>query len=182
MKEFEKKNPNREPASEGMKGLSKFLPMTDSNYRRRLTEYEVQVQDLQAYVRSLEAETGRLRKKMEEGPREFMVLENKLREANRQLVQAFNQNEKLVNAPLGPMKVSVLMPVFNKALYVKEAIDSVLRGTFQERHRVAAGHRAGEGDHAARPCRHPHQRSWRGLGFRSRVSRYRADSLWSYSH
>ena len=98
MKEFEKKHPNREPASEGMKGLSKFLPMTDSNYRRRLTEYEVQVQDLQAYVRSLEAETGRLRKKMEEGPREFMVLENKLREANRQLVQAFNQNEKLVNA------------------------------------------------------------------------------------
>jgi proteasome-associated ATPase len=98
MKEFEKKgNPNREPASEGVKGLSKFLPMTDSNYRRRLTEYEVQVQDLQAYVRSLETETGRLRKKMEDAPKEFMVLENKLREANRQLVQAFNQNEKLVN-------------------------------------------------------------------------------------
>ncbi len=99
MKEFEKKgNPSREPTAEGMKGLSKFLPMTDSNYRRRLTEYEVQVQDLQAYVRSLEAETGRLRKKMDEAPKEFMVLENKLREANRQLVQAFNQNEKLVNA------------------------------------------------------------------------------------
>src|SRR6195256_29922 len=99
MKEFDKKgNPSREPASEGMKGLSKFLPMTDSNYRRRLTEYEVQVQDLQAYVHSLEAETGRLRKKLEEAPKEFMVLENKLREANRQLVQAFNQNEKLVNA------------------------------------------------------------------------------------
>ncbi len=98
MKEFEKKgNPNREPGSEGMKGLSKFLPMTDSNYRRRLTEYEVQVQDLQAYVRSLETETGRLRKKLEDAPKEFMVLENKLREANRQLVQAFNQNEKLVN-------------------------------------------------------------------------------------
>ena len=28
----------------------------------------------------------------------FLILENKLREANRQLVQAFNQNEKLVNA------------------------------------------------------------------------------------
>jgi proteasome-associated ATPase len=99
MKEFDKKgNPSREPASEGMKGLSKFLPMTDSNYRRRLTEYEVQVQDLQAYVRSLEAETGRLRKKLEDAPKEFMILENKLREANRQLVQAFNQNEKLVNA------------------------------------------------------------------------------------
>jgi proteasome-associated ATPase len=98
MKEFEKKTPSREPSSEGMKGLSKFLPMSDSNYRRRLTEYEIQVQDLQAYVHSLEAETGRLRKKLEDAPKEFMVLENKLREANRQLVQAFNQNEKLVNA------------------------------------------------------------------------------------
>ena len=98
MKEFDKKgNPSREPTSDGMKGLSKFLPMTDSNYRRRLTEYEVQVQDLQAYVRSLETETGRLRKKLEDAPKEFMILENKLREANRQLVQAFNQNEKLVN-------------------------------------------------------------------------------------
>src|SRR5215468_418144 len=99
MKEFEKKTPSRGPSpSEEMKGLSKFLPMSDSNYRRRLTEYEVQVQDLQAYVHSLEAETGRLRKKLEDSPKEFMVLENKLREANRQLVQAFNQNEKLVNA------------------------------------------------------------------------------------
>src|SRR5512144_3003741 len=98
MKEFDKKgNPSRDPSSEGMTGLSKFLPMTDSNYRRRLTEYEVQVQDLQAYVRSLETETGRLRKKLEDAPKEFMILENKLREANRQLVQAFNQNEKLVN-------------------------------------------------------------------------------------
>ena len=98
MKEFEKKTPSRETPSEGMKGLSKFLPMSDANYRRRLTEYEVQVQDLEAYVHSLEAETGRLRKKLEDAPKEFMVLENKLREANRQLVQAFNQNEKLVNA------------------------------------------------------------------------------------
>ncbi len=97
MKEFEKKGtPPRE--SEGVKGLSKFLPMTESAYRRRLTEYEIQIQDLQAYIRSLEAETIHLRKKLEESPKEFMLLENKLREANRQLVQAFNQNEKLVNA------------------------------------------------------------------------------------
>jgi proteasome-associated ATPase len=94
MKEFDKKSsPSRE-------GLSKFLPvsMSDSSTRRRLTEYEIQVQDLQAYIRSLEAETVHLRKKLEESPKDFMVLENKLREANRQLVQAFNQNEKLVNA------------------------------------------------------------------------------------
>src|SRR5215510_12479366 len=94
MKEFEKKgSPSRE-------GFSKFLPasMSDAGTRRRLTEYEIQVQDLQAYVRSLEAETVHLRKKLEDTPKEFMILENKLREANRQLVQAFNQNEKLVNA------------------------------------------------------------------------------------
>jgi proteasome-associated ATPase len=72
--------------------------MSDASMRRRLTEYEIQLQDLQSYVRSLEAETVHLRKKIEEAPREFMIIENKLREANRQLVQAFNQNEKLVNA------------------------------------------------------------------------------------
>jgi proteasome-associated ATPase len=94
MKEFDKKG------SPGREGLSKFLPasMSDASTRRRLTEYEIQIQDLQAYVRSLEAETVHLRKKIEESPKEFMIIENKLREANRQLVQAFNQNEKLVNA------------------------------------------------------------------------------------
>ena len=94
MKEFDKKSsPSRE-------GFSKFLPasMSDSSTRRRLTEYEIQVQDLQAYIRSLEAETVHLRKKLEDTPKDLMVIENKLREANRQLVQAFNQNEKLVNA------------------------------------------------------------------------------------
>ena len=94
MKEFDKKGgPSRE-------GFSKFLPssMSDSSTRRRLTEYEIQVQDLQAYVASLEKETLHLRKKLDDTPKEFMVIENKLREANRQLVQAFNQNEKLVNA------------------------------------------------------------------------------------
>jgi len=94
MKEFDKK------ASPSREGFSKFLPasMSDASARRRLTEYEIQVQDLQAYIRSLEAETVHLRKKLEDTPKDFMVLENKLREANRQLVQAFNQNEKLVNA------------------------------------------------------------------------------------
>ncbi|HMH52636.1 MAG TPA: proteasome ATPase [Candidatus Acidoferrum sp.] len=72
--------------------------MSDTSSRRRLTEFEIQVQDLQAYIRSLEAETVHLRKKLEDSPKEFMIVENKLREANRQLVQAFNQNEKLVNA------------------------------------------------------------------------------------
>src|SRR5215467_9976302 len=95
MKEFDKKSsPSRE-------GFSKFLPasMSDSSTRRRLTEYEIQVQDLQAYIRSLEAETVHLRKKLEDTPKDFMVLEYKLREANRQLVQAFNQVDKLCAPP-----------------------------------------------------------------------------------
>ena len=45
----------------------------------------------------METEVVHLRKKLEEIPKDFVVLENKLRETNRQLVQAFNQNEKLVN-------------------------------------------------------------------------------------
>src|SRR5262245_53246204 len=100
MKEFEKKaNPPREP--DGVKGLSKYLPMTESAYRRRLTEYEIQIQDLQAHSRAMETEVVHLRKKLEEIPKDFVVLENKLREANRQLVQAFNQNEKIVNRLYG---------------------------------------------------------------------------------
>src|SRR5438094_8778975 len=94
MKEFDKRSsPNRE-------GFSKFLPasMSDASSRRRLTEYEIQVQDLQAYIRSLEAETVHLRKKLEDSPKEFMIVENKLREANGQVVQEFNQNEKQVDA------------------------------------------------------------------------------------
>src|SRR3977135_79821 len=94
MKEFDKKS------SPGREGFSNFPPssLSYSSTLRRLTEYEIQVQDLQAYIRSLEAETVHLRKKLEDTPKDFMVLENKLREANRQLLQALNQNEKLVNA------------------------------------------------------------------------------------
>src|SRR5712691_9431992 len=94
MKEFDKKSsPSRE-------GFSKFLPasMSDSSTRRRLTEYEIQVQDLQAYIRSLEAETVHLRKKLEDTPKDFMVLENKLREANRQLVQALYEAREQITA------------------------------------------------------------------------------------
>jgi proteasome-associated ATPase len=63
-----------------------------------ITDGDVYLRELEGYVRTLEAETEHLRKKLEEAPTEVMVHETKLREANRQLVQAFNQNEKLVNA------------------------------------------------------------------------------------
>jgi len=93
MKEFDKKgNPSREPASEGMKGLSKFLPMTDSNYPAGASP------SMRSRSRTSRRTCARSKprpagcaKKLEDAPKEFMILENKLREANRQLVQAFNQ-------------------------------------------------------------------------------------------
>jgi proteasome-associated ATPase len=62
------------------------------------TERDVQMRDFEADLRSLDAETGRFQTTLKDIPNDSPVLANKLREANRQLVQAFNQNEKLVNA------------------------------------------------------------------------------------
>jgi proteasome-associated ATPase len=62
------------------------------------TERDVQMRDFEADFRSLDAETGRFQTTLKDIPNDSPVLANKLREANRQLVQAFNQNEKLVNA------------------------------------------------------------------------------------
>ena len=64
----------------------------------KIRELEKQIADQQSHIRSLETEIAHLLKKLEEVTKEFAVLETKLREANQQLVQAFNQNEKLVNA------------------------------------------------------------------------------------
>jgi proteasome-associated ATPase len=63
-----------------------------------MTERDVQITDLEADFRSLETETGRFQTTLKGIPNDPPVLANKLREANRQLVWAFNQNEKLVNA------------------------------------------------------------------------------------
>jgi len=45
----------------------------------------------------------------------------------------------------GAMRVSVLMPVYNKASFVKEAIDSVLCGSFQDLEIVAVDDRSTDG-------------------------------------
>jgi len=91
MKEFDKKSsPSRE-------GFSKFLPasMSDSSTRRRLTEYEIQVQDLQAYIRA-RAETVHSRRSSRTRPRLQVLREQAARGRTVSFVQAFNQNEKLV--------------------------------------------------------------------------------------
>lgn len=99
MKEFEKKksDPSKDEL-ENHKGLSKFLPLADTSVRRRLSEYESQIRDLKAYIKSLETEIAFLKRRIEEAPREFLHLEARLREANKQLAGAYSQNEKLVNA------------------------------------------------------------------------------------
>jgi proteasome-associated ATPase len=66
--------------------------------RRGENEKDVLVRDLEEYIRALESELKHLRKKVDDVPTEVMILEGRLRDANTQLVQAFNQNEKLVNA------------------------------------------------------------------------------------
>jgi proteasome-associated ATPase len=73
-------------------------PASVSTASRSLAEHAIQIDDLQEYVQALETEAAFLRKKLEDMPKESLVLETKLREANGQLVQAFGQNEKLVNA------------------------------------------------------------------------------------
>lgn len=79
------------------RGVSRFLPMTESAYRRRTAELEVQIQELQTLTKSLEKETARLHKELEDLPKNRVILEKKLEEANQHLVNAFNQNEKLVS-------------------------------------------------------------------------------------
>jgi hypothetical protein len=96
MKEFEKKTPSREPSSEGMKGLSKFLRMSDSKYRRRLTGDTRSGQDLQA-THSPGAERAACARSSKTLRKEFMVLENKLREANSNPCRP-SIRTKLVNA------------------------------------------------------------------------------------
>jgi predicted RNase H-like nuclease (RuvC/YqgF family) len=60
----------------------------------RVTEYGIQGRDLHTCVRVLAAERTHLRRKLGN----LIIAERRLGEANRELAQAFTQNEQLVNA------------------------------------------------------------------------------------
>jgi proteasome-associated ATPase len=77
-------------------GSLNFRParILESDPDPRVTGTGIEGQDLRAWIRALAAERAYLRRKLGN----LMIAESRLGEANRELVQAFNQNEKLVNA------------------------------------------------------------------------------------
>ncbi len=66
-----------------------------SEYEQRLQEYEREVTDLQAQLKSLEEEVVGLRRRLQDAPKRVRTLEERLLETKGQLAQALSQNEKL---------------------------------------------------------------------------------------
>jgi proteasome-associated ATPase len=81
-----------------MRKLSGQLPKSDSNYQRKIEQYEVDMESLQAQVKALEEEMFHLRRRLEQTPKEFEFLRNKLGQSREQLDHAHQQNERLVAA------------------------------------------------------------------------------------
>src|SRR2546428_12319233 len=67
----------------------------ESEYERRLVEYEQLVADLQDQVKTLEEEVVSVRRKLQEAPKRVRTIEERLLETKGQLAQAVSQNEKL---------------------------------------------------------------------------------------
>jgi proteasome-associated ATPase len=63
-----------------------------------ISQYEADIENLQAQVKALEEEMFHLRRRLEQTPREFEFLRNKLSQSREQLDQAQQQNERLVGA------------------------------------------------------------------------------------
>src|SRR6478752_2433181 len=66
-----------------------------SEHERRLTEYGVQVDQLQEMIKGLEEEVVLLRRRLQDAPKRVRTLEERLLETKGQLAQAVSQNEKL---------------------------------------------------------------------------------------
>jgi proteasome-associated ATPase len=66
-----------------------------SEYEQRLQEYEREVTDLQAQLKTLEEEVVGLRRRLQDAPKRVRTLEERLLETKGQLAQALSQNEKL---------------------------------------------------------------------------------------
>ena len=71
------------------------VPTADSEYPRRLDEYEREVAELQDQAKLLEEEVVTLRRRLQDAPKRVRTLEEKLLETKGQLAQAVSQNEKL---------------------------------------------------------------------------------------
>jgi proteasome-associated ATPase len=80
-----------------MRKLSGQLP-TDEASVRSASQYEADIENLQAQVRALEEEMFHLHRRLEQTPKEFEFLRNKLSQSREQLDLAQQQNERLVSA------------------------------------------------------------------------------------
>ncbi|MBI2561232.1 MAG: proteasome ATPase, partial [candidate division NC10 bacterium] len=81
-----------------MRKLSGQLPKTDASYQRKIDQYEMDRESLQAQVKALEEEMFHLRRRLEQTPKEFEFLRNKLSQSREQLEHTHQQNERLVAA------------------------------------------------------------------------------------
>ena len=72
-----------------------MIPTSSTEYERRLSAYEQQVEGLLEQVKSLEEEVIGLRRKLQDAPKRVRTLEERLLETKGQLAQATSQNEKL---------------------------------------------------------------------------------------
>lgn len=79
-----------------MRKLSEQIPKSDTSYQRKLSQYEDEIEALQAQVKSLEEEIYHLRRRLDQTPKEFEFLRSKLDQSREQLSQAHHQNERMV--------------------------------------------------------------------------------------
>ncbi|HTX54583.1 MAG TPA: proteasome ATPase [Candidatus Baltobacteraceae bacterium] len=87
-----------------MRKLSGQLP--DDVAQRSASQYEADIESLQGQVRTLEEEMFHLHRRLEQTPKEFEFLRNKLSQSREQLDLAQQQNERLVSA-LGQAKEQI---------------------------------------------------------------------------
>jgi len=81
-----------------MRKLSGQPPKDDEPYEKKIGHYEMDIDGLQAQVKALEEEMFHLRRRLEQTPKEFEFLRNKLSQSREQLDHAHQQNERLVAA------------------------------------------------------------------------------------
>ncbi|MHB1488788.1 MAG: proteasome ATPase [Acidimicrobiales bacterium] len=71
------------------------VPTPDSEFRRRLDEYERQLAESQEQLKVAEEEATALRRQLQDAPKRVRTLEERLLETKGQLSQAVSRNEKL---------------------------------------------------------------------------------------
>src|SRR5512139_552684 len=81
-----------------MRKFSGQLPGSEAESPRTVSQYETDIENLQAQVKALEEEMFHLRRRLEQTPKEFEFLRNKLSQSREQLDQTQQHNERLVGA------------------------------------------------------------------------------------